>query len=356
MSFTKKPKLVILKNEDPYDHLSWVKSCESIAEQINFSVVDITESNWLDQILLHNPDLCLLKPSGKTMLYRDLYEERIEILVKELGLSVFPSLGEVKIYENKRYFAYWAKANNIPHPKTYVIYNKKEAREFVRSVEYPLVGKMNIGASGNGILVIKDNINLSKYVEKAHNQGIASRTGPKLNKGNIVKRLWKKVLNPSEFINRLKTYKAIATDKQIGYVILQEFVPHQFEWRIVRIGDSFFAHKKIKIGDKASGSLKKEYGNPPLKLLSLVKEITDKFKFFSQAVDVFETNNGDFLINEMQCIFGQSDPHQMIIDGNPGRYYWDNTDWIFEEGDFNTNQSYDLRLKYILDILYHNNK
>lgn len=45
----------------------------------------------------------------------------------------------------------------------------------------------------------------------------------------------------------------------------------------------------------------------------------DKFNFTSQAIDVFETGD-QLLINEMQCIFGQSDPYQMLIDGEPGRY------------------------------------
>ena len=85
---------------------------------------------------------------------------------------------------------------------------------------------------------------------------------------------------------------------------------------MVRIGDSFFAHKKLKILEKSSGSLLKNYDSPPLKLLDFVKAITDKHGFYSQAVDIFESERG-YLVNEMQCIFGQSDPYQMMVDGRP---------------------------------------
>ena len=65
------------------------------------------------------------------------------------------------------------------------------------------------------------------------------------------------------------------------------------------------------------------------------------------AVDLFETKSGNYLVNEMQCIFGQSDPYQMLVDNKPGRYIYKDR-WIFEEGDFASNECYDLRLEYIL--------
>src|SRR5690606_33952040 len=111
--------------------------------------------------------------------------------------------------------------------------------------------------------------------------------------------------------------------------------PHTFEWRCVRIGDSFFAHKKIRKDDKASGSLLKAYEQPPFDLLDFIKEITDRRNFRSQAVDLFTDENGRYLVNEMQCIFGQSDPYQMLINDQPGRYVFRNEEWHFEPGDFN---------------------
>jgi len=344
-------KIAVLSNEDPFDHNPWVIACEHIKSKIKFQIIDLTKSDWLERLKQYNPNICLLKPSGKTSLFRQLYQERVEIIANDLNYKVFPSYDEVRIYENKRYFSYWAKANSISHPKTWVFYHKDEAINFSKSCTYPIVAKLNIGASGNGVEVIKTETDLNSYINKAFAEGISSRTGPKLGKGNLLGRLWSKLTHPRQLVNRLKTYSQIATDKQKGFVILQDFIPHNFEWRVVRIGDSFFAHKKIKVGEKASGTLKKGYENPPLRLLDFAKQLTDKFNFRSVAVDIFEDSEGLYLVNEMQCIFGQSDPYQMLVDGERGRYRHINNNWVFEPGDFNQNQSYNLRLEYILHSL-----
>ncbi|HQG56969.1 MAG TPA: hypothetical protein PK496_08180, partial [Bacteroidales bacterium] len=68
-----------------------------------------------------------------------------------------------------------------------------------------------------------------------------------------------------------------------------------------------------------------------------------------QAVDIFETPSG-FLINEMQCIFGQSDPYQMMVGGIPGRYVFENGAWKFEAGDFARNQCYNLRVEWVINM------
>jgi hypothetical protein len=43
----------------------------------------------------------------------------------------------------------------------------------------------------------------------------------------------------------------------------------------------------------------------------------------------------------------------MLVNGQPGRFRNLNNKWIFEEGDFARNACYDLRLKYVIDILNH---
>jgi hypothetical protein len=104
----------------------------------------------------------------------------------------------------------------------------------------------------------------------------------------------------------------------------------------------------LKLGEKASGSLLKNYDNPPLELFDFVKKITDKHQFYSQAIDVFQV--GDlFLVNEMQCIFGQSDSFQMMVDGRIGRYRYIENNWKFEEGDFNQLECYSLRIQHVID-------
>ena len=58
--------------------------------------------------------------------------------------------------------------------------------------------------------------------------------------------------------------------------------------------------------------------------------------FAEMGVDVFETLEGEYLVNEIQAIFGSYLPYQMKIDGRPGRFvYSDEKGFVFEEGEFN---------------------
>ena len=71
MIHSKKSRLAILKNEDPYDHLLWVSACTKRESEVEYIIIDITSENWLKQIQDFAPDYLLLKPSGKTTIYRD---------------------------------------------------------------------------------------------------------------------------------------------------------------------------------------------------------------------------------------------------------------------------------------------
>ena len=77
--------------------------------------------------------------------------------------------------------------------------------------------------------------------------------------------------------------------------------------------------KKLKRGDYASGAKLFEYGCPPDDLLSFVKHITDQGGFQSMAVDVFETSDGQYFVNELQTTFKiHVDDGLPMKDGRPG--------------------------------------
>jgi glutathione synthase/RimK-type ligase-like ATP-grasp enzyme len=347
----KKINAIILSNEWDDDHNLWINACEEYKDKIEYRIVNLTDNSWLENVQIHKFDILLAKPGGISAPYKQLYDERIYILNKILDYSVYPSADEIFIYENKRFLSFWLKAKKIPHPRTDVFYDQKEALEFVNKQVFPLVGKANIGASGSGVSILNTRKEAINYLNQTFSgKGTPKRIGPNFNKGGIILRGLKYLIKPSGLIKKLKLYKTIGTNPQKGFVIFQEYISHDFEWRVVRIGDSFFAHKKIKVGEKASGSLLKEYENPPFALLDFVKEITDSNKFYSQAIDIFESERG-YLVNEMQCIFGQSDPFQMLVNELPGRYLYLNNNWTFENGIFNTNECFNLRIAFILEKL-----
>ena len=348
----KKLHLAILKNEILDNHLLWEQACLKRSEKVSYTVIDLTKSDWLDVFRQYDFDGLLAIPPAQSSTFKTLYDERIRILHTVCGIPVYPSLEEIEIYENKKYFSYWAKARAIPHPATAVYYFEKEALESLDKTVFPIVAKTSIGASGRGVSVLKTKEEAVDYIKSTFAGAGANRSvGPKWRKKGFAVRVIKKLLKPAEFKAKLQQYKHAKDDVQKDFVILQEFIPHSYEWRCVRIGESFFAHKKLIAGEKASGSLLKGYENPPLAMMDFLREVTETYGFYSQAVDLFEIGEGQYLINEMQCIFGQSDPYQMKVDGVVGRYVYRHAEWTFEPGDFNGLESYLLRIDHFIDLL-----
>jgi len=72
-------------------------------------------------------------------------------------------------------------------------------------------------------------------------------------------------------------------------------------------------------------------------LLDLVYNITKKGKFKSVGIDIFDTKNKGFLVNEIQALFGA---RKIPINKDTGRFIYDDyaKNWIFEEGNFYKNE------------------
>ena len=351
-------RLAILRNEMDNDHAHWLKACEHLAERVDHEVVNLLEDKWSSILREGRFDGLLMQPTGWSTRMKALYDKRADMLHRQFALPMVPSWPEIAIYENKRALAAWLKANDIPHPETHVFERADDAVTFLQDTAFPLVAKTSMGAGGSGVRILRSLEEAADYVDRTfHGPGAPRDSGPRWRKKGFAVRALRKLAHPAAVLERLREYRSIQRDPQRDHVLFQQFVPHTFEWRAVRIGDSFFAHKKLVHVDKASGSLLKEYGDPPKALLDFLRKITDNHGFRSVAIDLFEapgTSPGaypGYLVNEVQCVFGQSDPHQMIVNDVPGRYRWMNGAWLFEPGDLNRFESYLLRLEHMLDIL-----
>lgn len=342
-------RLAILKNELDENHLNWAKACDS--RRISFDVIDMLGYQWIEELMKGNYNGCLACPPGRETLYKQMYDEKINIVANELGLYVYPDYRAITIHENKKYLSYWLSVNKLPYPSTNTFYHLKEAIEFAENCKLPIVGKFNIGASGKGVEIIRDRDKLINYINSAFSDGLRQNWGPNLKMGQFAHRLLRVINNPLIIKNRIEVYRKVYNEIQKGYVILQEYIPHEFEWRIVKIGKFYFGHQKVKMGDKASGTKGIDFVPPPSKLLDFVEQICTLNKFETMAIDLFEDGKGGYLINEMQCIFGHVQAYICEKDGEPGRFRRIEEDWVFEPGLFNSNLSYDLRLDNVLEIL-----
>ena len=105
------------------------------------------------------------------------------------------------------------------------------------------------------------------------------------------------------------------------------------------------------MGEKASGSKRIDFVNPPESILNFTKKICDRFHFTSMAIDIFENGRENYLVNEMQTVFGHLMPYILKVDEKIGRYIYLDNQWKFEEGGgFNSTESYDLRLEAALNL------
>ena len=95
-------------------------------------------------------------------------------------------------------------------------------------------------------------------------------------------------------------------------------------------------------------------GNSNLGVVLFIRSQAESLEELGHQIEFYLVKrNGaiGYLKNIKQCIFGQSDPYQMLVNGDPGRYFYANNNWHFDSGSFNKNQFYDLRMNHILKCI-----
>lgn len=340
-------RVAILRDNKPESSLKWEIACRKM--NVRSLSINMLVNDWLALIMKFNPDFCVSRPPGDIQLHKKIFDEKLYFLEKYTSFRIYPGFSEIYIYENKAALEWFLRINDIPHPLTLVTSIKEESMKWIRNAKFPIVFKTLIGASGTGVHIIDNIKEAEEYLEKVFSEGIRRRYGPNPNAGNPKTWTVKAVRSPGYFFKKLKQYNERVRDVQKDIVVIQEYIEHNFEWRCVRIGESYFAYKKLKLKGKASGSKLFEYGPPPFELLDFTKNLCEKFNFQFMAVDLFHNPNGIF-VNELQTIFGHKNPYICKVNDVPGRYVNQSGMWQFEAGDFNTNESYDLRLSTALEL------
>lgn len=317
---SKYPYVLGIMKEFWHMHWHYIAACRDLG--VKYKVLDISGPDWQDAVRDSHCDAFLVRPLVQVSIWKQMYDERLKIIVDKGGV-IFPSYEELWFWESKRRMHYWLEAHNIPHPKTHVFYDRDQARNNAETAGLPVVYKSDMGSSATGVIIFRDRNLLKKHINNVFKKGFT-------------------------------TYRRSPNDKEWGYIFLQEYVPNSREWRIIRIGDSYFGYEKLRVKDFHSGSHKWAYSRPPTTLLNVCREITDKNNFLSMAFDIFLTRDGQYLVNEMQTLFGMGNPYEMcVVDNKPGRMIYDEQtgNWVFEAGSFCQNYLDNLRVLTLLKIL-----
>ena len=222
----------------------YIAACEELG--IEYEVIDVISTKWMERIKNSGCDGFLVRPSYAKQVWNNMYDEKLYFINKILKKPIYPSFDACYIYEDKKRMAYWLEAHDFPYVKTYVFYKKEEALNFLNSVNYPLVFKPNTGSAALGI----------KFIE-GKNEGLklVNKIFTKWRFFNLGYTKWKKT--------KYKFSYPIMDDKQHNFIIFQDKVDVKVEWRIIKIGESYFGHQKLEKNGFHSGSDSVGWIDPP---------------------------------------------------------------------------------------------
>lgn len=270
-------------------------------------VLDPACDDFHDRILAAPNQVLLCRPTHFTNQQRQLFWEKTLPLYDMPGVLVSPPRRALNIYEAKRELAYFLKLNRIPHPETHVFYDRDEALAFARDCPLPQVFKTNTGSSATGVEILRDRKALIALIHELFARHYIKRS--------------------------LSDHR----DLDYGHVILQRFISPVREYRVIKVGESWFGHEKMPGAESElmSGSGINAWTPPPQELLDFCADLAGRFGFGTMCFDIFRSGDGPWMVNELQTWFGSYDNSQMYLDGVPGRYVRRNGSWVFEPGFFN---------------------
>ena len=303
-------------------HKYYISACRDMG--ISYKVLDISGPEWLEVVKHSNCDGFLVWPSAVMSIRKEMYDERLKIIAYDLEKILFPSYDELWVWESKRRMHYWLSFHNIFQPKTWVFYDIENALSFVETAKFPLVYKSNFGDSSMGVTVLRSPKQALRILKKSFSRGVP------LSGAHPCERQW-------------------------GNVLFQEYIKDHTEWRMIRIGESYFGYVKKRVDNFASGVHSFSYLHPSDKLLDFVKHVTDTGNFMSMSLDILVTPEEKFFVIELQSLFGYhiSEERPKDPDYKPGRYVYDikKEHWNFEEGFFDQNMCCNLRVGALIKKL-----
>lgn len=324
-------KLGVLKAYADYHH-NYINACKAL--NVGYELIDILDPEWLNKVKNSDCDGFLCHPPDDIQETKSIYDEKLYIISQVLKRPIYPNFNSLYIYENKRNMIGWMQANDIPHPESKIFARKSDAISYFGNAEFPLVLKTNVGAAATGVDIIKSAARAKRIARCVFGHFHPAMTFGRLKFGG-------RLMVPMPLFGRIQKH----------YLIVQKYYKIKWEWRILKIGNTYAGHQKLLKKGFASGSDKIGWAEPPLKLFDLAREICVKGDFDSMDVDIFETIEGKFLVNELQTMFGSYSVYQMKKDGKPGIYRYKDGEYKFIEGEYHQFGSNILRVKNFVEIL-----
>lgn len=248
------------------------------------------------------PELGFIRPHANPKLLRENQDSDFPVMQMECR-TVIQDLEQVIVYEDKReQFNRWGALM----PQTMHIMSKAQALENVAGAlsydgNFPIVSKSHCGASSHNVRIINSPAEFQIEVERAFGHGI-------------------KISHCDGGDG-----KAATRGVQRGYLLLQEFIPHDTTWRVNRVGDAFALFKRHNYPNKPvaqSGNTEAvtELDDAAAKILKHAAWLTDNYiKSKWVALDLLiDPRSGTPLLLETSLAW----PWEPGLDGFAQRAQW----------------------------------
>ncbi|PCJ37929.1 MAG: hypothetical protein COA75_01545 [Cellvibrionales bacterium] len=219
----------------------WKKFLESSGHEVRW--VDVRRADILEQI--KGCDGFMWRHAHFDEMHL-IAKRLLPVIEKELGLIVYPDQKTSWHYDDKITQAFLFDALDIPTPKTWVWFNRKDAHEWATQTNYPVVLKLFSGAGSSNVKLIQSKDEAHQWINRLFGTGTNS---PNENDFSLKSRL----MNALAIIADKKSHHEI----HHGYAYFQEFLPdNDYDTRVTIIGNRAFAFRRFNRPNdfRASGS------------------------------------------------------------------------------------------------------
>ena len=192
--------------------------------------------------------------------YKGLAKAILPVIEKDLKVKCLPNQATCWHYDDKIKQYYQLKAHGFPMVPSWIFWNKKDALQWIKKAELPLVFKLKGGAGSSNVLLIKNRSQAVRLINKMFGEGIVTSSIPSFGTTRYrnfrplkeFKYLAKKVKNRIEGRDATPFWQV-----NKDYVYFQKFLPgNDYDTRVTTIGHRTYAFRRFvrKNDFRASGS------------------------------------------------------------------------------------------------------
>ncbi len=287
----------------------WINYCNS--NGVNYVLIDLFDNNIIER-LKEKQIHAVLFHFGTGEYKTDLILKSLSYLLESNGIKVFPGVKDYWHYDDKLKQKYLFEQLDIPHVPMYAFYNKEKAREWVQDhATYPFVFKLRGGAQSSNVILVKNQRQANKLVNKMFGRGITpvrsvlKDVNTKINK-HKKKKDWAGVLMrlPKTLMKNWQANNMLPHEK--GYFLAQDFIgglDRDYRVKIVDGKCTAMVRHVRKNDFRASGSGSVTYDPKaiPTEIISLSFALAKKLEMRSVAFDFVIHNKKALLLEISYC-------------------------------------------------------